>query len=88
MDQSNIVIQSVKALKKPQIEFTATDGKVYIADLKDYSSIKCFPTSQKEWENVGITTYGFNLTWSSRFEVHVDQLIDAAISSENIQLRA
>jgi hypothetical protein len=88
MDQSNIVIQSVKALKKPQVEITATNGKVYISDLKDYIKVKCFPTSQEEWEKVGITTYGFNLTWSSRFEVHIDQLIDAAISSENIQLLA
>ncbi len=88
MDQSNIVIKSAKALIKPQVEITATDGKVYIADLKDYSKVKCFPTSQEEWVKFGITTYGFNLTWSSRFEVHIDQLIDAAISSEDIQLRA
>ncbi len=88
MDQSNIVIQSVKALKIPQVEFTATNGKVYISDLKGYSGVKCFPVLQEEWEKVGITTYGFNLTWSSRFEVHVDQLIDAAISSNEIQLRA
>jgi|SaaInlStandDraft_4_1057021.scaffolds.fasta_scaffold122463_1 hypothetical protein len=88
MDQSNIVIQSAKALKKPQVEVTATDGKIYIVDLNDYSKVKCFPTSQSEWEKVGISTYGFNLTWSSRFEVHVDQLIDAAISSTDIQLHA
>lgn len=88
MDKSNIVIQSVKALTLPQVEIQATNGKVYISDLKEYSAVKCFPKSQVEWEKVGITTHGFNLTWSSRFEVHVDQLIDSAISESNIRLQA
>ncbi|MBL6991097.1 MAG: hypothetical protein ISR65_15025 [Bacteriovoracaceae bacterium] len=88
MDQANIVIQFVKALTMPQIEIIASNGIRYISDLKEYSSIKCFPTSQKDWEKVGVTTYGFNLTWASRFEVHVDQVIACAISEESIKLQA
>lgn len=88
MDQSNILIQSVKALTIPRVEIQATNGKVYISDLKEYSAVKCFPKNQEEWEKVGITTQGFNLTWSSRFEVHIDQLIDGAISESNIRLQA
>lgn len=88
MDQANIVIHSVRALKIPQLEIEASDGKKYIADLSRFNSVSCFPKSQSEWENVGITTYGFNLTWASRFEVHIDQVIDTSISSEMIKLQA
>lgn len=48
MDKSNIVIQSVKALTMPQVEIQATNGKVYISDLKEYSAVKCFPKNQVE----------------------------------------
>ena len=88
MDQANILIQSVKPLQLPQLEIEASNGKRYISDLAQFSSVECFPTSQKDWETVGVTAQGFNLTWSTRFEVHVDQTIDCATSEESIRLQA
>ena len=41
-----------------------------------------------EWENMSITTQGFNLTWGTRFEIHVYQAIDAATSVIDIKRRA
>jgi hypothetical protein len=78
MDQAHLVIKKVRPLALPLVLIETNERKSYTADLSGFSSVTCFPTSQAEWEDVGITAEGFNLTWGSRFEVHVDQLIDAA----------
>ena len=88
MDQTNIVIQSVTPLTLPIIEIQTNEGLSYRADLSQFAVIKCFPKSQKEWENVSITAHGFNLTWGSRFEIHVHQAIDAAETFSPIKIQA
>lgn len=78
MDQINIVIKSIKALELPKIEIETSDNKKFICNLSEYSKVKCFPKTQGEWEDLSVTTHGFNITWGTRFEVHVLQAIDAA----------
>jgi hypothetical protein len=88
MDQTNIVIQSVTARKIPLIEIQTNEGNIYQSDLSEFKTIKCFPKSQKEWENVSVTAHGFNLTWGTRFEIHVHQAIDAATKVKPIKKQA
>ena len=88
MDQTNIVINSVKPLGLAKVEIEASNAKRYVCDLSEFSQVKCFPKDQIAWEDVSITTHGFNLTWGSCFEVHALQLIGCATSEENIKLHA
>ena len=88
MDQTNIVILKVHPLKMPKVVIETTERKRYIADLSDFRSVYCFPKSQVEWEDVSVTEQGFNLTWGTRFEVHVDQVVDSATSVEDVKLHA
>jgi len=88
MDQTNIVVRSVKALQWPKIQIETNEAKRYVADLSNFKAVYCFPQDQKAWENVSVTASGFNLTWGTRFEVHVHQVIDSATSEEPIKIRA
>ena len=88
MDQANIVIYKVNPLATPRIEIDTNEGKRYQADLSYLKTVPCFPKNQADWENVSITAQGFNLTWGTRFEVHVDQIIDSADSVEELKLQA
>jgi len=88
MDKTNILIISVKPLEYCKLEFEGTDGKKYISDLTMFQKVHCFPADQAEWNKVSITEGGYNLTWSSRFEVNVFQAVDQAISSEVIRQQA
>ena len=88
MDQTNIVITAVKSLQLPKIEFETNEAKRYVSDLSEFKNVFCFPKNQKEWKDLSITASGFNVTWGTRFEVHIHQIIDCAISEQAIQLRA
>lgn len=72
----------------PKLAIETNERKRYLADLSDFKSVYCFPKTQTEWENVSITEQGFNLTWGTRFEVHVDQVVDSATAVEDVKLRA
>jgi hypothetical protein len=88
MDQAHIVITAVKALQLPKVEIETNEGKRYISDLSEFKNLYCFPKDQKQWKDLSITASGFNITWGTRFEVHVHQIIDSATSQQKIQLRA
>ena len=88
MDQANIVIQKVHPLKMPKVVIETNERKRYTADLSEFKSVYCFPKTQAEWENVSVTEQGFNLTWGTRFEVHVDQVVDSATAVEDVKLHA
>ena len=83
MDNTFEVIKSVSTpeYKKVIIE---TNNKRYSADLGDFLKVYCFP-SEEEWPKVSIDSRGIDLVWPSRFEVHVDQVIDRAYKVEDIQ---
>ncbi len=84
MDQTDQLIISVIAQKLPTLIIETNYGKRYVADLSAFKSVYCFPKNQKEWEDVGVSTNGYALTWGSRFEVHVDQVTAEATLVEDI----
>ena len=88
MDQTNILVTRVSPLECPELEVEMTDGKKYVADLSIFKKVKCFPKTQEEWEKVFITESGYNITWSSRFEVHAGQIISHSVSKEAIKKQA
>lgn len=86
MDQTNLVIKKVRALEIPKVEIETSESKRYVADLSDFKNVYCFPKNQQEWNELSITASGSNLTWGTRFEVHVDQIIDSAEIATKIKL--
>lgn len=88
MDQANILVTRVSPLENPKLEVEMTNGKRYLADLKIFKKVKCFPKTQEEWKKVFITEGGYNITWSSRFEVHAGQIIAHAVSEDVIKKQA
>ena len=88
MDQADIIIKKIKTLGFPRLEIVTNEPKRYVANLISFSNVQCFPRSEQEWNDLGITASGFNLTWRTGFEVHVDQIIDSAEFTHEIKLRA
>lgn len=88
MDQADQLILCVTAQEKPLLTIETNYGKKYMADLSRFETVYCFPKTQKEWEDVSISTVGYALTWGCRFEVHVDQIVAESSQIENIQTEA
>lgn len=88
MDQPNPIILNVSALDLPNLIIEASDGMKYYVDLSSMSSVYCFPKNNNDWKSVNIDSYGLALTWSTRFEVHIDQLIALAYKSEKYSILA
>ena len=61
-----------------RVVIEASDGNQYHADLSSLSKVYCYPETEEAWLRVGIDAYGLALVWTSRFEVHVDQIIGLA----------
>lgn len=85
MDTTTPVILKVSAPEYKKIVIETSEGKRYHADLSSFSTVYCFPKSEAEWKKVSPDSYGFALIWSSRFEVHVDQVIDSADTVEDVK---
>ena len=71
---------STPAYKKVVIE--TTNDHRYESDLSSLEGVYCFPKNEDEWKKCSIDSYGLGIIWSSRFEVHVDQVIGLAVKSE------
>ncbi len=56
----------------------------YSADLSLFESVSYFPADEAAWSRVSIDGYGLALVWSSRFEVHIDQVIGLADKIEPV----
>lgn len=86
MDSSAPVITNFSIPEFGKVVIEVNDGKRYYADLRaTFSGVYCFPRSEVDWKEVAIDSYGMGLIWTSRFEVHVDQIIGVADKSESIQ---
>lgn len=68
------VILSVSTPAYGEVVVTASDGMRYYADLRNFSAVYCFPKTEEEWGRVSPDAAGLALTWTTRFEVHVDQI--------------
>jgi hypothetical protein len=88
MDQTDQLIVCVTAQKQPLLTIETNYGNKYVTDLSGFKTVYCFPKSQKEWENVSISTGGFAITWGCRFEMHIDQVVAEATHIESLQSKA
>ena len=84
MDSSIELIKNVRPLDYNKLAIETTAGKRYYSDLSFFRKVFCYP-SEKDWKKVSIDSYGLDLVWSSRFEIHVTQVIDSAYQVEEIK---
>ena len=63
-------------------------GFAHLADLGSFSSVYCYPGTREAWDEVTPDSSGYALVWTSRFEVHIDQVIALAGRVEPIQQTA
>ncbi len=83
---SLIVNISTPEYKKIIVE--TSDGKRYFSDLSPLSQVYCFPKNKIEWDKVSSDSFGLALAWTTRFEVHLDQVIGLSYKSELIEKTA
>jgi hypothetical protein len=68
------LIVSVTTPDYAKVVVDASDGKRYHADLSAFSAVHCFPRTKQQWDQVAPDSAGLALVWTTRFEVHVDQV--------------
>jgi len=83
MGTSSAVIVKVNTPVYAQVEIETSDGMLYLADLSSFSSVYCFPKTPEQWCAVSQDSAGLALVWTSRFEVHVDQVVALATRVEH-----
>jgi hypothetical protein len=79
------VILNVLTPRFGEVVIEASDGVRYHADLGPLSQVYCYPRTEEEWQKVAIDSYGLGLVWTTRFEVHVDQVIGLADRREPLE---
>lgn len=85
MGSATPVILHVSAPKLGIVVIEASDGNRYTSDLGSLKAVYCYPKTNEEWKKVNIDSYGLGLVWSSRFEIHVDQIVALATKVEAIK---
>jgi hypothetical protein len=59
----------------------------YKANLSRFVAVCCFPRTFEEWSAVTQDSEGLSLVWTTRFKVHVDQVIGVAHRVEHSRAR-
>jgi len=72
------------APKYGNVVVEGSDGVRYHADLSSLSSVYCYPTNEAAWRKVSVDSYGLALVWTTRFEVHMDQVVGLAFKKESV----
>lgn len=85
MDTSNPMITTVATPEYGRVIIDASDGNRYHADLSSFARVYCYPRSKIEWDEVAPDSQGLALVWTTRFEVHVDQIIALASRVEPVR---
>jgi len=88
MGAANSVILRVATPAYGILVIEMTDGFRYRADLSSFSGVYCYPKTNEDWNRVAPDSSGFALVWSTRFEVHVDQVIALASRREPLEQTA
>jgi hypothetical protein len=84
MGSPNPVIINVTTPEFKKVVVEASDGVRYYSDLSVLSLVYCYPKDSAEWDKVYADSFGTALIWTSRFEVHMDQVIGLAYKTEKI----
>jgi hypothetical protein len=74
MDTPTPLIVSVITPAYGRVVVEASDGMLYHADLTPLSQVYCFPSTKEAWDLVAPDSAGLALVWTTRFEVHIDQI--------------
>ena len=82
MDSAPALIAAVSTPEYGRVVVEASDGRSYSANLTTFSRVYCFPKTEEEWRRVAPDADGRALIWTTRFEVHVDQVLALADSVE------
>ena len=84
MDSANKIIRHFEIIEYKKIKIILNDGTIIFSNLKDFDDVYCFPR-ENQWGLISIDSYGRGLIWPSRFEIHIDQIIDSAylVEKEN-----
>ncbi|MCB1174748.1 MAG: hypothetical protein KDK39_14355 [Leptospiraceae bacterium] len=77
MDRTAELIAKVEANEYNIVRISTNAGRSYEVDLSGFKKVYCYPTKD-EWSRVSIDSYGLDLVWPGRFEVHVDQILAVA----------
>jgi hypothetical protein len=77
MGVADPLIVSVATPAYGRVTVDLSDGKTYSADLSSFSKVYCYPATD-QWNDVAPDSAGLALVWTSRFEVHVDQIMGLA----------
>ncbi len=85
MGSTTSVILNVSAPKLGTVIVETSNGNRYYSDLSSLKAVYCYPKTNEQWKKVNIDSYGLGLMWSSRFEVHVDQVIALATKVEAVK---
>ena len=88
MGSPTAVILAVATPQYRHVVVDSSDGNRYHTDLASFESVYCFPKTEQQWQQVSMDSYGLALVWSSRFEVHLDQVIALAHKTEMIRRSA
>ncbi len=88
MGSSPPVILKFMTPEYKKVVIEASNGKRYHSDLSYLSKVYCFPKNSEEWSKVTQDSAGYALVWTSRFEVHIDQIIGLATKIEDISKSA
>ncbi len=78
MGTPSALIQQLETPTYGHVVIDAWDGRRYEADLTSMAAVYCFPRDEASWSAVAPDSAGLALVWTSRFEVHVDQVIALA----------
>ncbi|MBF0104421.1 MAG: hypothetical protein HQM16_03735 [Deltaproteobacteria bacterium] len=84
MDKATPVIVAVETPAYKCVVIEASDGYRYTADLSFFSGVYCYPKDMGEWQRVFIDKDGLSLVWSTRFEVHVDQVLANVVKRQPV----
>jgi hypothetical protein len=85
---ANPVILAVTTPQYGRVVVETSEGLRYSTDLASLARVYCYPRDKAAWDQVAPDSYGLALVWTSRFEVHVDQIIALADKAEPIQRTA
>ncbi len=84
MGTTNPLVINIATPEYNKIIVEASNGNRYHSDLSALSSVYCYPKDKKSWDQVSPDSFGTAIIWTSRFEVHMDQIIGLAYKTEKI----
>lgn len=88
MGLANPVILGVATPQYGRVVVETSEGLRYTTDLSSLARVYCYPRDKVAWDQVSPDSHGLALVWTSRFEVHVDQVIALAEKAEPVQQTA